>query len=333
MPGAAGVALGVASGRPRLPEEPPVGRKTPPAAIVGGVIGLAIVVALGAWFLLLRPNSNTAVASPSPSPIVVVTPSPEATATDEPTAEPTEDSTPVPTPFQAPTFTGRSLEEAQVLASSGGLELDVRFDTTTSEPDGTVLSQAPPPGSAVLPGDQIFLVVAQPGPTVLVPDILGVAESDAVNLLSNPTFAPASGPRPSTQTSRRVPSSAPIRSRAMKSTAAVRSITSCPAGQSRPPSRPRPRSRCPTCAACLHEDARQHAHRRRPGARRADATPSTGGRRGRRHRHRPRGRHRGRARHVRRLLVSLGIEPVACPTLRGHSRAERCGQHAHRRRP
>ena len=120
-PASAGVALGVASGRPRVPEEPPVGRKTPPTAIVGGVIGLAIVVALGAWFLLLRPSDNTAVASPSPSPIVVVTPSPEATATDEPTAEPTEESTPAPTPFQAPTFTGRSLEEAQQLASSGGL--------------------------------------------------------------------------------------------------------------------------------------------------------------------------------------------------------------------
>ena len=145
--GTASVARGVAAGRPRGPEEPPVGRKTPPAAIVGGVIGLAIVVALGAWFLLIQRSPDTAVASPSPSPIVVVTPSPDATATDEPTAEPTEDSTPAPTPFQAPTFTGRSLEEAEELASSGGLELDVRFDTTSTEPDGTVLSQAPPPGS------------------------------------------------------------------------------------------------------------------------------------------------------------------------------------------
>jgi beta-lactam-binding protein with PASTA domain len=189
--GAAGVALGVASGRPRIPEEPPVGRKTPPTAIVGGVIGLAIVVALGAWFLLLQPGGpNTAAGSPSPSPIVVVTPSPEPTVTDEPTAEPTEESTPASTPFQAPTFTGRSLEEAEDLASSGGLTLDVRFDTTTNEPDGIVLSQAPPPGSAVLPGDEIFLLVAQAGPTVLVPDILGVEETDALNLLIESDLRP-----------------------------------------------------------------------------------------------------------------------------------------------
>ena len=70
--GAPGVALGVAGGRPRMADEPPTGRKTPPAAIVGSVIGLAIVVALGAWFLLLRPGPNTALASPSPSAIVVV---------------------------------------------------------------------------------------------------------------------------------------------------------------------------------------------------------------------------------------------------------------------
>ncbi|MCY7419562.1 MAG: PASTA domain-containing protein, partial [Chloroflexi bacterium] len=190
--GTDGAARGVAAGRPRMPEVPPTGRTTPPVAIVGGVIGLAIVVALGAWFLLLRPGPNTAVASPSPSPIVSVTPSPEPTetATELPTLEPTDDSTPAPTPFKAPSFTGKTLDEAQALADSGGLQLDIRFDITTNKADGTVLSQAPPPGSAVLPGDQIFLVVAQPGPNVLVPDIQGVAEADAVNLLLDSDLRP-----------------------------------------------------------------------------------------------------------------------------------------------
>ncbi len=105
-----GPARGVASGRPRTADVPPPGRKTPAAAIVGSVIGLAIVVALGAWFLLLRPGGNTALSSPSPSPIVLVSPSPEATDTAEPTAEPTDESTPAPTPFKAPTFTGKSLD-------------------------------------------------------------------------------------------------------------------------------------------------------------------------------------------------------------------------------
>ncbi len=190
LPGADGPARGVASGRPRTPEEPPVGRKTPAAAIVGSVIGLAIVVALGAWFLLLRPSGNTAVASPSASPITLSSPTPVATETTPPTAEPTDRSTPVPTPFKAPTFTGLTLEQARALAASGGLVLDVQFDQTTSKPDGTVLSQAPPAGSSVLPGDQVFLLVAKPGPTVLVPDLHGVAEADAVNQLLDADLKP-----------------------------------------------------------------------------------------------------------------------------------------------
>ena len=105
-------------------------------------------------------------------------------------ADPTDDSTPEPTPFNAPTFTGRSLDEAQDLASSGGLELDITYDTTTNEPDGTVLSQVPEPGTEVLPGDQIFLVVAQPGPTVLVPDVVGVPAEDALNLLIDSDLRP-----------------------------------------------------------------------------------------------------------------------------------------------
>ena len=192
--GAAGTARGVASGRPNMTDEPPTGRKTPPAAIVGSVIGLAIVVALGAWFLLLRPGPNTALASPSPSPIVIVTPSPAASTTAEPTTEPTAEvtplSTPAPTPFKAPTFTGKTLVQAQALAHTGGLELKIQYDRTTSQPDGTVLSQAPPAGSSVLPGDQVFLIVAKPGPNVLVPDLQGVAEADAVNLLLDSDLQP-----------------------------------------------------------------------------------------------------------------------------------------------
>ncbi len=60
----------------------------------------------------------------------------------------------------------------------------------SSKPDGTVLSQAPPPGSSVLPGDQIFLVVAKPAPTVLVPDLRGKAEADAINLMIDQGLRP-----------------------------------------------------------------------------------------------------------------------------------------------
>ena len=52
---------------------------------------------------------------------------PRRPTTAEPTAEPTDASTPAPTPFKAPTFTGKSLEEAQALADSGGLELDIQL--------------------------------------------------------------------------------------------------------------------------------------------------------------------------------------------------------------
>ncbi|MFN8517973.1 MAG: PASTA domain-containing protein [Chloroflexota bacterium] len=182
----ASLARGVSSGRPQPPEEPS-SQKGRPVAIVGGVIGAAVAVAAGAWFFLLNPSHDN-IAGASPTPSAIVTPGPTATA--EPTIEPTDEPTPAPTAFRAPRFTGRTVDEAEELAARGGLQLEFEFDETSSEADGTILEQDPAPGAAVRPGDTIVLTVAKSGPTVLVPDLRGQTEDDALNLLLDADLAP-----------------------------------------------------------------------------------------------------------------------------------------------
>ena len=188
-------AVGIAAGRPRGPAGSGGSGpgRTPAALMVASVIGLAVLVAVGAWFLLLRPGeSGTAAGSPSPSATVLLSPTPEATETAEPSPipSPTPRATPAPTPFKAPKFTGLTLDDAQALADQRHVKLEVEYRETNDAEADTILEQAPPPGSAVLPDDTVFLVVARPAPTVEVPDLRGMPEDDAFNALLEADLLP-----------------------------------------------------------------------------------------------------------------------------------------------
>ena len=129
-----------------------------PAAIVGSVIGLAIVVALGAWFLLLRPGPEHRLASPSPSAIVVVTPSPEpppprAHGRADGRGDAARDAHP-------DALQGADLHRQDPRRGAGARRdrrspagYPVRPDDQSARWHGPV--PGPAPGSSVLPGDQI----------------------------------------------------------------------------------------------------------------------------------------------------------------------------------
>ena len=91
-----------------------------------------------------------------------------------------------PEPFPLSDLTGRTVEEAQSLASERGLIIVVDVETVdvtaASGLAGTIASQDPPPGTEVVAGDEIRVrlgVLVK----VEVPDLTGLTEEEARSLL------------------------------------------------------------------------------------------------------------------------------------------------------
>jgi serine/threonine-protein kinase len=84
-----------------------------------------------------------------------------------------------------PNLVGLSLERAEVAATSAGLVLGapvtVRID---DRPEGTVVAQDPQPGAVAEAGSEIIPVVSTGRPIVLVPDVAGQPEGDAIVALT-----------------------------------------------------------------------------------------------------------------------------------------------------
>ena len=184
----AGPQAGTAYGT--RPPTPPTGNrrgtagggsgKTPPAIIIGSVIGVAAILAVAVWFLLLRPGDDTATSTPTPVATTFITPPPTATVEPDATDEP---ATPEPTRFRNPTFSGLRIADAESLAERSNVTIQVTYEVTDEVDPDTVIAQDPPPGTEVLPGDVVRLTVAAPQPTVAVPDLRGFTEADAVATL------------------------------------------------------------------------------------------------------------------------------------------------------
>jgi beta-lactam-binding protein with PASTA domain len=100
---------------------------------------------------------------------------------------------PVPEPAMAvvsvPRFVGRSLEDARIIADAIGLEIEPTGHVS-DEPISTVLGQRPNPGVDVARGSVVSIVVATAAVQVVVPDLLGVPEREALRLLSEAGLVP-----------------------------------------------------------------------------------------------------------------------------------------------
>jgi beta-lactam-binding protein with PASTA domain len=99
----------------------------------------------------------------------------------------------VPVPATAvvsmPQFVGRSIEDARTIADAIGLELQPT-GRVSDQPISTVLEQHPNPGAPVAQGSVVSIVVATAAEQVVVPDLLGVPEPEALRLLSGAGLVP-----------------------------------------------------------------------------------------------------------------------------------------------
>jgi serine/threonine-protein kinase len=83
-----------------------------------------------------------------------------------------------------PKVTGLKRDEASSQLSDAGLRVDVKERDSDQDP-GTVLQQDPPPGTKVVEGTSVTIVVARQPQTVEIPDVTGLSEGDAVNQISD----------------------------------------------------------------------------------------------------------------------------------------------------
>ncbi len=95
--------------------------------------------------------------------------------------------TPAPGPEQVsvPELVSMSYDDARVAAQKVGLKVARAAFEPSDQPDDTVLSQDPLPGTAADPGTTIKLTLALGDQTVAVPDLRGRTESDALNLIAS----------------------------------------------------------------------------------------------------------------------------------------------------
>jgi eukaryotic-like serine/threonine-protein kinase len=98
-----------------------------------------------------------------------------------------------PAQVQVPTLTGQSEAEAKASLRAVGLEVGtVTKRESKSAEVGTVLSQSPPAGSPLRPGQPVSLVVARAPLEITVPRVVGKSEAQAAGELGQEGFKPRS---------------------------------------------------------------------------------------------------------------------------------------------
>jgi beta-lactam-binding protein with PASTA domain len=84
---------------------------------------------------------------------------------------------------RVPDFVGRSLADARLIADAVGLEL-VPTGQVSDQPISTILAQDPRSGTIVVQGSTVAVTIATGAQTVVVPDLVGLPEAEAVGLLA-----------------------------------------------------------------------------------------------------------------------------------------------------
>ncbi len=98
--------------------------------------------------------------------------------------------TPRPTQLAVPRFVDLPMTTALMLADRLGLDLDEEHRQTDEAEPGTIIEQDPSPGTMVLPGDTVEVLVAQEADTVMVPNVRGDSETDAQTRLVEAGLVP-----------------------------------------------------------------------------------------------------------------------------------------------
>ena len=86
--------------------------------------------------------------------------------------------------FSLPDLKNTNVAEASALAGQDGFTLQQTPTTSTTVPQGNVISQSPAPGTVLTQGQTVTVQVSSGPPTVSVPDVSGQSCQDAYNALT-----------------------------------------------------------------------------------------------------------------------------------------------------
>jgi hypothetical protein len=141
--------------------------------IIGAVVAAALLVAAGGIALAQNLNHPAAAAAGAPP----VAPPPTTSSTPTPTPTPTRTPTPTPTPTVAqglvPDVVGMNLSTARTALLSAGLQPTTTEVADDTKPNGTVVAQSPPAGTAG--ATAVTVSVARPAAVTFLSDLSPVA--------------------------------------------------------------------------------------------------------------------------------------------------------------
>jgi eukaryotic-like serine/threonine-protein kinase len=87
-----------------------------------------------------------------------------------------------------PNFVGQQFQAAQGQAQSGGYQLQQVTDASSTQPQGTITSQSPAPGTPITPGEVVVVHVSNGPPEVPVPNVTGDSVRLATRILEQAGF-------------------------------------------------------------------------------------------------------------------------------------------------
>jgi len=87
-----------------------------------------------------------------------------------------------------PSFVGQPVSAAQAAAQQGGYQINQVPDTNSTQPQGTVTSQLPAPGTPITPSEVVTVHVSTGPPQVPVPDVRGLPVDQATQILEQAGF-------------------------------------------------------------------------------------------------------------------------------------------------
>jgi serine/threonine-protein kinase len=87
-----------------------------------------------------------------------------------------------------PSFVGGQVSDAQAAAQAGGYRINPVADTNSTQPQNTVTSQSPAPGTPITPGEVVTVHVSTGPPMVPVPDVRGQSVDAATQILQQAGF-------------------------------------------------------------------------------------------------------------------------------------------------
>jgi len=87
-----------------------------------------------------------------------------------------------------PSFVGQQFAAAQGAAAQGGYQLQQVLDTSSTQPQGTIISQSPLPGTPITKGEVVTVHVSNGPPMVPIPDVTNQPVAQATQILQQAGF-------------------------------------------------------------------------------------------------------------------------------------------------